>query len=284
MNVEVLIPYLLTGTAIGIATFAVRGHIAAALDLLVDDLRGKLKRLRIDLPPDRLRTLTIALLVADLLCFFALWWLFRGPWLGGFLGIAVLGLPWYAIRRLAERRRQQIEDQLADAMVSLSSAIRAGLSLAQALEILAQQSPYPLRYEFRQIVNEYRMGKPLEVCLDEARRRLRSENFALFAAAMQASRASGGKLNETVERIAHSVRELQRLERKILAETAQARSAAFYMAITPFAILAIYYFVVDQQNTVRLFTTFLGQMMLATAALLNLIAYLWARRILNPEI
>ena len=44
--------------------------------------------------------------------------------------------------------------------------------------------------------------------------RLRSENFALFAAAMEASRESGGRLNETVDRIAHSVRELQRLERK----------------------------------------------------------------------
>ncbi len=284
MNWDTLLPCTLTGIAVGLAAYSSRDHLTAAFDSIVDDLQTKLKRLRVTLPDSRLRALLAALFAGDLALFLTLWWLLGGPWLGALVCSAVLALPWYAIRRLAERRRQQIEDQLADAMVSLSSSIRAGLSLAQALEILAQQCPRPLCYEFRQIVNEYRMGKPLERCLDEARHRLRSENFALFAAAMQASRASGGKLNETVERIAHSVRELQRLERKILAETAQARSAAFYMAMTPLAILLLYYFVVDQQNTIRLFTTFLGQMMLATALILNIAAYLWARRILNPEI
>ena len=116
---------------------------------------------------------------------------------------------------MAERRRQKIEDQLADAMVTLANAVRAGLSLAQSLEILAAQCPKPINAEFHQIVAEYKLGKPLERTLTEAKERLRSENFALFAAAMLASHESGGRLNETVERIAQSVLEMQRLERKV---------------------------------------------------------------------
>ena len=131
---------------------------------------------------------------------------------------------------------------------------------------------------------EYQMGKPLEVVLREARDRLQSENFALFAAAVDASRQSGGRLNETIERIAHSVRELQRLERKIRSETAQARQSAMYMALAPVFILFIYYFAFDPENTERLFTTFAGQMMLAVAIALNLAAYFWAQRILETEI
>jgi tight adherence protein B len=185
---------------------------------------------------------------------------------------------------MAEQRRLQIEDQLADAMVSLSSAIRAGLSLAQAMEILARQCPPPIAQEFQQIYGEYQMGKTLETCLAETKVRLKSENFALFAAAMEASRQSGGRLNETVERIAHSVRELQRLERKIHAETAQARASAVYMAMAPAAILLLYYFGLDPESTSRLFTELPGQMMLATSVILNIVAYFWARRILSPEI
>jgi len=128
------------------------------------------------------------------------------------------------------------------------------------------------------------LGKPLERCLVETKDRLKSENFALFTAAMEASRESGGRLNETVDRIAHSVRELQRLERKVESETAQARASAFYMALAPAAILAIYYFIVDPVNTTRLFTTVAGQVILSTALVLNVIAYLWARQILNPDI
>jgi tight adherence protein B len=196
----------------------------------------------------------------------------------------LISLPWYVVRRMAETRRMKIEDQLADAMVSLASAIKAGLSLAQSIEILAQQTPHPICQEFQQIYGEYQLGKPMEQCLAEAKERLRSENFALFAAAMEASRESGGRLNETVDRIAHSVRELQRLERKVQSETAQARASAFYMALAPIVILALYYFVIDKQNTERLFTSVPGQIMLSAAIVLNVVAYLWARKILNPDI
>ena len=70
-------------------------------------------------------------------------------------------------------------------MVSMASAIKAGLSLAQSLEILADQSPLPIKDEFQQMMTEYQLGKTLDEVLGEARDRLKSENFALFAAAMQ---------------------------------------------------------------------------------------------------
>ena len=146
------------------------------------------------------------------------------------------------------------------------------------------QCPHPICQEFRQIVGEFTMGKPLEQCLIETRDRLNSENFALFSAAMLASRESGGRLNETVERIAHSVLEMQRVERKVRSETAQARTSALYMALAPFFILLLYYFVVDPVNTEKLFTTFPGQLILSTAIIFNVVAYLWARQILNPDI
>jgi tight adherence protein B len=191
--------------------------------------------------------------------------------------------PWYLVRRMALTRRRRIEDQLADAMVMFSSAIRAGLSLAQSLEVLALDCPSPINQEFTRIIGEYKLGKPLERTLSEAKDRLRSENFVLFAAALLASRESGGRLNETVERISRSVLELQRLERKVVAETAQARKSAIYMAITPAVILVVYYFI-EPHNTRLLFVSFAGQIILAVAIVLNIVAYLWARKILDPDL
>ena len=95
--------------------------------------------------------------------------------------------------------------------------------------------------------------------------------------------SSGGRLNETVERIAQSVLEMQRLERKVQSETAQARKSAVYMAIVPFIILIAYYFV-DPVNTVLLFTTVFGQCLLAASVVLDVAAYFWARVILSPDI
>jgi len=272
----------LMGLSAAVFSYAGREYYWKAIDYVESDFSDKLRRLRVS--SQNLRKRLVGWSVVGVFSFLGLW-LFGGSFVFGLTTAALLiSLPWYLLRRIAEKRKMQIEDQMADAMVALSGAIKAGLSLAQSLEILAQQCPPPICQEFQQVIGEYQLGKPLERCLAEAKQRLRSENFALFAAAMEASRESGGRLNETVERIAHSVRELQRLERKVVSETAQARASAFYMALAPIFVLAIYYWVVDRENTVRLFETFLGQIMLSTALVLNVVAYLWARRILNPEI
>lgn len=271
----------MVATAIAVGALAGRSSYSAAIDFVENDLKDKLRRLR--LRTDSLRkylvswsivvavTAAVLLVAAGSLVFSVT------------AAVLLVSLPWYVLRRLAENRRLLIEDQLADAMVSLSNAIKAGLSLAQSLDILARQSPKPICQEFLQIVGEYQLGKDLEQCLKEAKDRLRSENFALFAAALEASRQSGGRLNETVERIATSVRELQRLERKVRSETAQARTSSLYMALAPPVILVMNYFI-DPVHTRMLFTEVPGQMILCLAAVMNLLAYLWARMILNPEI
>jgi tight adherence protein B len=252
-----------------------------ALGKVEADLADKLRRLRA--PTARLRGYLIAWAVATAA-------IFLGFWLGlGSIIFAVVAaafallMPWYLLRRMAERHRQKIEDQLADSMVTLANAVRAGLSLIQSLEILAAQCPKPINAEFFQIVAEYKLGKPLDRTLVEAKERLRSENFALFAAALLASQESGGRLNETVERIARSVLEMQRLDRKIKSETAQARKSAIYMAMAPAVILAAYYFL-DADNVLMLFTEPIGHLLLAVSLVLNVVAYFWARAILHPDI
>lgn len=273
---------VLMAAACGVAPYGGEPFYRRGLDVMEADFKDKLRQLRIT--AKHLRKWLIVWSILVLGGFLTLTVALASLPIGLTTAILLFGLPWYVLRRMAEVRKNKLEDQLADAMVSLASAIKAGLSLAQSMEIIAQQSPAPISQEFRQLVGEYQLGKPLERCLRETKERLRSENFALFAAAMEASRESGGRLNETVDRIAHSVRELQRLERKIESETAQARTSAFYMALAPLFILALYYFFLDPINTERLFTTFVGQIMLSIAVVLDVVAYLWARKILTPEI
>lgn len=253
-----------------------------ALGFVEDDLREKLRRLRVDTRP--LHGWLIVWLLAVGVVFLGFLLVLDSAVFAILFSVLLIAVPWYVVRRLAEQRRQKIEDQLADAMVTLSSAIKAGLSLGQSLEILADQCPHPINQEFRQMVGEYQMGQPLDRVLEDTRIRLKSENFALFAAAMQASRESGGRLNETVDRIAHSVLELQRLERKIMTETAQARTSGLYMALAPVAVLAMYYFVLDPENTEKLFTTVPGQLILSLAIVLDIAAYVWSQYILSADI
>jgi len=272
---------LFTGLAVAALALFCRDYFARALDAVERDMAEKLRRLRVS--TRKLRRYLILWLVVIGGVFFGFFVVVDSILFAVLASVLLLFVPWYLLRRMAERHRLKIEDQLADAMVTLANAVRAGLSLAQSMEILAAQCPRPINAEFYQIIAEYKLGKPLERTLTEAKQRLKSENFALFAAAMLASHESGGRLNETVERIAESVREMQRLERKIMSETAQARKSAIYMALAPAFILVAYFFI-DPRNTSLLFTTPFGQVLLAAALVLNVVAYFWARLILNPDI
>jgi tight adherence protein B len=268
----------LSGAALGLGCHA---WIGQALDAVESDLSEKLRRLRA--PVRHLRRYLVAWLVTTAVLFLGLWMGSDSLVIGLTVAAVLLVAPWYLVRRLAQRHRQKIEDQLADSMVTLANAVRAGLSLSQSMEILAAQCPPPINAEFHQIVAEYNLGRPLDATLTQARQRLGSENFALFAAALLASHESGGRLNETVERIAQSVLAMQRLERKVLSETAQARKSAVYMALVPLIVLTAYFFV-EPVNTRLLFVTVFGQVLLCVALVLNIVAYLWARVILKPDI
>jgi tight adherence protein B len=272
---------LALGLAVALGAYTGRNWFALALDAVQRDLAEKLRRLRA--PTRSLRKYLIAWLIVIAVVAAGIGLGLQSVLLALLVAMFMACAPWYLLRRMAERRRQKIEDQLADAMVMLANAVRAGLSLAQSLEILAAQCPKPINAEFHQMVAEYNLGKPLERTLVEAKQRLRSENFALFAAALMASHESGGRLNETVDRIAQSVLELQRLDRKVMAETAQARKSALYMAIAPAFIMVAYYFV-DPDNTKLLFTETVGHVVLAIAVVFNVVAYFWARMILSPDI
>jgi tight adherence protein B len=278
---EIMLISSIMGCSAAALSWSCRDWLGGVLDFLESNVREKLRQMRIVAP--RLRTWLEFWFYGLVLVMMLLWFGYGNP-IFAILAAVLLGpLPWSFLKRMARKRHQQIEDQLANSMTTLAGAIRAGLSLAQSLEILADQSPQPIQKEFQHMVGQYAMGKSLEETLTEAKTRLRSENFSMFAAAMLASRESGGKLNETVERISNSVREFQRLERKIESETAQARKSAVYMALAPPVILLVYYFV-DPINTARLFTTVPGQFLIATAVVLDVVAWLWARAILAPDI
>ncbi|QDU98018.1 type II secretion system F family protein [Lignipirellula cremea] len=281
MPFEAVVISLLGGLCAAGAGWAGQGAYHQFIDYVERDLAERLKSLRI--VSSKLRWWIQIWLAIVAMTFIVLWLGFDAALFGVVAAIFMCAGPWFVVRRMAAARRLKVEEQLADAMVMFSSAVRAGLSLAQALELLATDCPKPIQQEFAQMVGEYKMGKPLERTLTEAKERLRSENFILFSAALLASRESGGRLNETVERISASVIELQRLERKVRSETAQARKSAVYMGLAPPAILAAYY-VMSPDVVEALFTDFAGQAILCAAVLLNVAAYFWAVAILDADI
>jgi tight adherence protein B len=205
--------------------------------------------------------------------------------LGAAVGLGVgAAAPWLTVRLLARRRLRKLEDQLVGGIQSLASGVRAGLSLVQSMSLVARDEPAPLRQEFTHLLREYEYGVPLEEAMANAAQRIGSGDFRLLFAALETHRQRGGDLGETLDRIAASVREIQRLEKRVRTLTAQGRASARWLGAMPAAVLAILYLAVDRSGVVVLFTDTLGKLIVLAVVLLNIAGFLWIRKIVSVDV
>ncbi|HAU38238.1 MAG TPA: hypothetical protein DCX07_11060 [Phycisphaerales bacterium] len=205
--------------------------------------------------------------------------------LGTFVAAGIgMFLPAVVVKVLWRRRIAKLETQLVPGIQTLTSGVRAGLNLVQAMKLLATDGPRELRQEFAHLLREYDYGVSLEDAMDNAADRMDSGDFRLLFSALKTHRERGGDLGATLDRIAESVREIQRLENRVRSLTAQGRATARWLAAMPAVVLAILYFLVSPEDTVRLFTEDAGKLILAVIVILNIAGFLWIRKIVSINI
>lgn len=204
-----------------------------------------------------------------------------GLFLGGSVGVLV---PPAVIKSLRRRRLDKLESQLVSGIQTLASGVRAGLNLVQSMELVARDAPVPLRQEFRHMLREYEYGIPLDEAMDNAASRIGSGDFRLLFAALQTHRERGGDLGDTLDRISESIREIQRLEGRVKTLTAQGRATARWLGAMPIVVLIILYFLVDASGVMTLFVDDLGKVILLAIIVLNILGFLWIKKIVTIDI
>ena len=199
---------------------------------------------------------------------------------GAALGVAA---PFVWVRHLEQKRKSQLERQLVDGITTMASAVRAGLNLVQAMELVVTSHRGPIQQEFGQLMRESQLGMDLNQAMRIAANRIGSSNFRLLFTALEMHRVRGGDVGTSLDRIAESIREIQRLEGKLDAVTSQGRFQAWMMAVMPLFFLFILY-LMDPEGVTMLFVDPLGRVMLMVITVLIGLGYLWIRKIMAVDI
>ncbi len=239
------------------------------------------QRLLMDVKPRTMTVLNIAVISLLGLIGYALTGHIIGVILCGGVGIL---LPAIWMKVLAKRRLKKLENQLVGGIQTLCSGVRAGLNMVQAMELVATDGPIPLKQEFAHMIREYEFGVPLEEAMDNSAARIGSGDFRLLFAALQTHRERGGDLGETLDRIAESIREIQRLENQVQTLTAEGRATARWLGAMPIVVLLILYFIVSPEGVKSLFTDDFGNFLLLIMIILNVSGFLWIRKIMSIDI
>jgi len=150
-------------------------------------------------------------------------------------------LPKRYINRLKKRRAEAFQAQFNQALSILSSSLRAGSSLEQALKRVAEDAPSPVREEFKRVVQQIRLGQAPEDAVKELKRRIDCPEVDVFVIATQILARTGGNMAEIYDLLGQMVAERKAFRQAVRSYTAQARVSAYVVSIIPVLVTAAIY-------------------------------------------
>jgi len=172
------------------------------------------------------------------------------------------------------KRRAVFGDQLDDTLQLIAGNLRAGHGLLQAIDSVAQDADAPTSEEFVRIVNETRVGRDLGDALGATGERMRSDDFAWAAQAVQINRETGGNLSETLQRTAATIRERNQIRRQVKALSAEGRLSAIILIALPIVVV-VAVVVLRPDYLAPFWETPLGWVAAATAVILMIVGTIW---------
>ena len=138
----------------------------------------------------------------------------------------------------ARRRLRAFEDQLPDLMITMAASLKAGHSFRQGIQSAVDEGQEPASSEFRRVLTETSLGRPMDDALNEMAGRIGSKNFDFVITAVTIQRQVGGSLAGLFDMIAETVRQRQQFLRKVRGLTAMGRMSAYVLVGLPFFMAA----------------------------------------------
>jgi tight adherence protein B len=242
-------------------------------------IRLRLERSGLEMTP---RDFYIASAIAGVVLFSAVKFGTSAPLVGagvaGFVG--AFGLPRWFLGKLIKRRQNKFLSELANAVDVVVRGVKTGLPLNECLGIIARESPEPIASEFREVVEEQRLGVPLGDALERMSQRLPLAEVRFLAIVISIQQQAGGNLSEALGNLSGVLRDRIRLQQKVKALSAEAKASAMVLGSLPPTVMIMVY-LSSPDYLVPLFTTTVGKFMLCFGAVWMTTGILVMRKMIN---
>lgn len=200
--------------------------------------------------------------------------------IGVIFGLMAAALPIAVLRGRAARRVREHAGLWPDAVDNLSSAVRAGLSLPEALMQLGERGPEGLRAPFRQFGRDYQATGRFHDSLDLLKARLADPVGDRVIEALRIAReVGGGDLGRMLRSLSGFLRDDLRTRGELESRQSWTANGARLAVAAPWAVLLL---MCLQQDVVQRFASPAGLLVLVTGAVLCVVAYrlmLWIGRL-----
>jgi tight adherence protein B len=194
--------------------------------------------------------------------------------------IASLGLPRWVLSKMIKRRQAKFLSELANAIDVVVRGVKSGLPLGECLQIISRESPEPIASEFREVVEQQRIGVTLAEALDRLVQRLPLPEVKFLTIVIAIQQQAGGNLSEALGNLSGVLRDRFRMSLKVKALSAEAKSSAMVLASLPPGVMFMVYNS-SPDYIEPLFTTRTGIMFVIGSAMWMLCGILMMRKMIN---
>lgn len=179
--------------------------------------------------------------------------------------------PAAVVRGRAQRRQREFAEVWPEAVDNLASAVRAGLSLPEALSQLGERGPVPLRPAFAAFGQDYLASGRFGVCLDLLKERLADPVGDRVVEALRIARdVGGGDLGRVLRALSGFLRDDARTRSELEARQAWVVNGARLAAASPWVVLLVLSF---QPEVIGRYRSPVGALVLAIGGLACAVAY-----------
>lgn len=210
------------------------------------------------------------------------WGLFgMGPVLAAGAGVAGgLLLPHLYVAHKRKRRFNAFSEEFANAVDVIVRGVKSGMPLGDCLRVVAAEGQEPVRSEFKVVVDDQTLGMPIQEAVQRMVDRVPLPETNFLATVVTIQSRSGGNLTEALGNLSTVLRERKKMRGKIKAMSAEAKASAGIIGALP-PIVAGILFLTSPDYISLMFTTGLGNVVLAASGLWMLIGVLVMRKMIN---
>lgn len=198
-------------------------------------------------------------------------------------GIAGYQLPPIIFKTMYQKRCLQFVDQMVDGLTIMANGIKSGSNPQQAMQRVVEIMGNPISSEFRQVITQTQFGQSFEEALSDLGERIPLPDVQMFVTAINILKETGGNLGETFTTIVSTIRERQKLEKKIAAMTAQGVMQGIIVTCIPF-ILGGVLFALDPTFIAPMFSTAIGLGLLVAMLGLQIIGGVMIKKIVTIKV
>ena len=130
------------------------------------------------------------------------------------------------------------------------------------------------------MLNEMSMGMPMDEALERLNSRIDSQYLPLMVSSVLIQRQTGGNLSSILEGIANSIKEKMKLKQELKASTASGKMTGLMVGSMP-VVLSLLLLMINREFILPLFTTDTGHFFLLAAAVLEFLAFVAVKKIIN---